>query len=77
MQNMQYIKNEVKDFAWNVFIILVSKTFYSVSIYIFISFFKNYIHLNWHKSDSILEAKRNLIQANSIRIVQTFYYSTK
>ncbi len=21
MQNMQYIKNEVKDFAWNVFII--------------------------------------------------------
>ncbi len=42
MQNMQYIKNEVKDFAWNVFIILVSKTFYSVSIYIFISFFKNF-----------------------------------
>ncbi len=65
---MQYIKNEVKDFAWNVFIILVSKTFYSVSIYMFISFFKNYIHLNWNKFDSILEAKRNLIQANSIRI---------
>ncbi len=30
MQNMQCIKNEVNDFACNLFIILVSKTFYSV-----------------------------------------------
>ncbi len=37
-----------------LFIFSVSKTFYSVLIYIFIRFLKNHIHFNWHISDPIL-----------------------
>ncbi len=36
-----------------LFIFSVSKTFYSVSIYIFIRFLKNYTHFNWHKVNPI------------------------
>ncbi len=36
-----------------LFIFSVSKTFYSVSIYIFIHFLKNYIHFNRHKVNPI------------------------
>ncbi len=38
-----------------LFIFSVSKTFYSVLIYIFIRFLKNYIHFNRHKVNPIYE----------------------
>ncbi len=54
MQNMQCIKNEVNDFACNLFIILVSKTFYSVQ-FIFSQVSWKMTHFNWYESDSIRE----------------------
>ncbi len=47
-----------------LFIFSVSKTFYSVPIYIFIRFLKNHIHFNWHK-------------VNPIRMRQTEWFLTQ
>ncbi len=45
-----------------LFIFSVSKTFYSVSIYISIRFLKNYIHFNWHKVNPIDDAIASRIE---------------
>jgi len=50
---MQCFKNELKNVTV-IYSFSVSNIFFSVSIYIFISFLKSSVHYYWHKSNYII-----------------------